>query len=722
MELPQRSATTPTLLSPRQYEDDASSIHSERSDLDTDSEDDKVLQTVRTSADIRAYDRSVLLEEEETHQLLTQEKRRMRSHKKALGFVQRPLQQLLSPSFTSLPQLRTDRNKQWRKHQGRDEGKMESSRVKVEEDGSLMFEMEEGVLKTEILTPSSSDNEENIESDRQGLLGLHEVRNQRNRWRTWSLKYFLIAAGLSLLVVLVWKISLDQKTKSHQNLLSNGTALFAPTTILISLDGFRADFLQRGITPRLNTLVKEGVSPHYMRPSFPSVTLPNHYTMVTGLHPESHGIVSNNFWDEKLKEEFSFTHPSAMETKWWHGEPIWVTAEKQGVKTAVHMWPGSEAHIMGIDPSYLDRYNGKLPLQDKAKRVLELLDKPGKENGAAEDRRPQFIAAYVPNVDVDGHKYGPNSTEIRTTIAEVDHMLDNIFVGLEQRNLTNIVNVVIVSDHGMATTDISRMIQLEDLIDINKIQQIDGWPLYGLHPKGDLIELYKALSESTSSNENYDVYLRDKNMPKRYHFSNNHRIAPLWIIPKTGWAIVTKKDFDIEDSKAKGLQYHPRGLHGYDNEHPLMRAIFIARGPAFPQAPHTRLEPFQNIEVYNIICDSLKLAPRPNNGTIRLHSLPISLDQFDTTPEIPQDPEDRISPTATHESIHLTPMPTLETSTILSPTQPTVSEITEIPETSAESDVDLKWITDKQKELWGWFKGSTVRLKNWWDQLVSESK
>jgi predicted AlkP superfamily pyrophosphatase or phosphodiesterase len=383
-------------------------------------------------------------------------------------------------------------------------------------------------------------------------------------------------------------------------LLSNGSSSFAPTTILISLDGFRADFLRRGITPTLNGFIAEGVSPKYMLPSFPSVTFPNHYTLVTGLHPESHGVVGNSFWDPDLEEEFYYTDPArSMQPKWWlGGEPLWVTAEKQNVRTAIHMWPGSEAHIT-LEPTFLDKYNGTELLSRKVVRILELLDTEALQ-------RPQLIAAYVPVVDTAGHLHGPNSTEIRTTIASVDEMLHDLFAGLNQRNLTEIVNIVVVSDHGMASTSVDRLVQLDDLIDLELVEHIDGWPLYGLRPKdpNDLHLLYDQLKAESIQTPNFDVYLRDQNMPDRYHFSSNQRIAPLWVIPKTGWAIVHKKDFDVHEAKLKGEIYHPKGLHGYDHEHPLMRAIFVARGPAFPHEPNSKLDVFRKCAraPANIIC------------------------------------------------------------------------------------------------------------------------
>lgn len=408
------------------------------------------------------------------------------------------------------------------------------------------------------------------------------------------MKFTIIVAAIAALFCVLafgaYRVtSTSRRLGPVAGLLSNGSSSFAPTTILISLDGFRADFLRRGITPTLNGFIAEGVSPQYMLPSFPSVTFPNHYTLVTGLYPESHGVVGNSFWDPKLEEEFYYTDPArSMQPKWWlGGEPLWVTAEKQNVRTAIHMWPGSEAHIT-MEPSFLDKYNGTELLSRKVVRILELLDTEALQ-------RPQFIAAYVPVVDAAGHLYGPNSTEIRTTIASVDEMLHDLFAGLDQRNLTEIVNIVVVSDHGMASTSTDRLVQLDDLIDLELVEHIDGWPLYGLRPKdpNDLHLLYNQLKAESIQNPNFDVYLRDQDMPERYHFSKNERIAPLWVIPKTGWAIVHKEDFDVHEAKLRGETYHPKGLHGYDHEHPLMRAIFVARGPAFPHEPNSKLDVFR---------------------------------------------------------------------------------------------------------------------------------
>lgn len=195
------------------------------------------------------------------------------------------------------------------------------------------------------------------------LTVLFSQRPQRVSWLKLALVFAAIFVIFLIFLLGAYKASTPfRTTKPSSALLSNGTALFAPTTILISLDGFRADFLNRGLTPTLNKFIAEGVSPQYMLPSFPSVTFPNHFTLVTGLYPESHGIVGNTFWDPELQEEFYYTHPSvSMRPEWWNAEPLWMAAEKQGIKTAIHMWPGSEAHIGGVEPTILDKYNGSEP-------------------------------------------------------------------------------------------------------------------------------------------------------------------------------------------------------------------------------------------------------------------------------------------------------------------------------------------------------------------------
>lgn len=343
-------------------------------------------------------------------------------------------------------------------------------------------------------------------------------------------------------------------------------------------------------------------------------------------------------------------------------------------------------------------------------RLLHWLDLPGpKDPGAsASTPRPQLLAAYVPDIDKDGHAFGPNSTYIRSTIREVDGMIGSLFAGLEERNLSSVVSVVVVSDHGMATTSNTRLIQLEDLVDTALIEHTDGWPLYGLRPYNQsetkLDEIYQGLlskSQEPQYKGKFDVYLR-RTMPERWHFSQNNRIAPLWIVPKAGYAIVQKHEFDLSVALDRGDVYAPAGLHGYDHEHPLMRAIFLAKGPAFPHPEGSSVAPFQNIEVYNIICDSLGIEPRPNNGTLRLPLKATGLHDLDSIQDIPDDP-----PPIDHVANMLLPptVPEPQTSSqSFNPDPP--ARVSEKEQTATKTGDETtswrQWLNDKFEKIKGW--------------------
>ena len=566
-------------------------------------------------------------------------------------------------------------------------------------EGEVMFEMERG------FRDSSSRSSVELNETKQW-----DVERRPPRRGRLALIHVLIVLLFIGLAYGAFKAS-KRKPSFMAQTFWNGTHTFKPTTILISLDGFRADFLNRGLTPAMSAFIASGVSPRYMLPSFPSVTFPNHFTLVTGLYPESHGIVSNQFWDPALQEEFFYTDVKiSMQPKWWTAEPIWVTAENQGVRTAIHMWPGSEAHIPDIEPTYLDKFNESELLTRKVDRLLNWLDLPGDEDTAAGEKRPQLLFSYVPNVDADGHLYGPNSTEIRATIADVDSMLTMLMEGLLNRNLTEIVNLVIVSDHGMATTSTKRLIQLDDLIDMSLVDHIDGWPLRGLrlkHPARDVPILYKKLLEESAKTEAFDVYTRET-MPERYHFSNNDRIAPLWVVPKAGWGVVERPDFDVATALEAGETFHPEGMHGYDHEHPLMRAIFVARGPAFPHPPNSRVAEFQNTEVYNIVCDSVGVKPHPNNGTLQLPLKTDGLHSDDGAPQL-DTPEDASNEEETEGVSTSLPVP--------SQSGDTNGSVTGEPDAETEETRP-----DSKAEWWKFIHDQLQKAKDWAKQFIDSIK
>lgn len=666
------------LLSRKSYDDDAASIGSKEAD------DPSV--DGRTSQELKQRDREVFEDDyEESIETATS------SQKKGLARIFRDAGGNGDTSEKK-PMRPSKRHRERRRRRG-------------QEESELMYEMEEGGEASQSPSREGTPSRGSSESDLHRL-GIIQGDQKRTKKRRRFLHACIHISIIGLFVVLVWaayRATLSTRPSIALAALSNGTSTFLPTTILISLDGFRADFLQRGLTPTLNAFIQEGISPLYMLPSFPSVTFPNHYTMVTGLYPESHGVVGNTFWDPALQEEFYYTDPAkSMQAKWWGGEPLWATAEKQGVRSAVHMWPGSEAHILGIEPSSMDKYNGDESLENKVGRILSFVDEP-------DATRPQLIMAYVPVIDSDGHLYGPNSTEIRQTISDVDDMLQSVFMGLTQRNLSDIVNVVVVSDHGMATTDVTRLIQLEELVNVDEIEHIDGWPLYGLRPKNmnDLNRIYTELKVEAKEHPAVDVYLRDTDMPARYHFQHNERIAPLWIIPKAGWAIVTREEFDVAEGLKTGAVYHPRGLHGYDHEHPLMRAIFVARGPAFPHKKGSRVEVFQNTEVYNIICDSVGIQPVPNNGTLRLPLKPVGLHSDPDAPK-PSTPTDPVPPTQ--------------------PTQPEKPDLSDIPDDEGggkKEEIGEILDSDLAEGKEGAYDSDSpdkIQPMTWWQWLISKWK
>lgn len=307
-----------SLLSPIGYDDDASSIHS-RSDQDTDSDDDQLLSRARNSRELRAHDRIVLMEEEEMDRLVIDSRKKSERERRGSGLaVPNPLKmfgrrgsigQSSSSANNSSENLASEKRDTRRTRRQKKKQRL-LEHADHGEDGELMYEMEEGGMKEGSSTGDSSEREDSGDLDRRQLNMMANAKAERGRsWRRWVFIHTLIAIGFAILVLTAWKLSKNRKSVSiHQKLVSNGTALFAPTTLIISLDGFRADFLQRGLTPRLNTFVKEGVSPKWMHPSFPSVTFPNHYTLATGLYPESHGVVGNTFWDPELKAEIGRAH------------------------------------------------------------------------------------------------------------------------------------------------------------------------------------------------------------------------------------------------------------------------------------------------------------------------------------------------------------------------------------------------------------------------------
>jgi len=377
-----------------------------------------------------------------------------------------------------------------------------------------------------------------------------------------------------------------------------------PTVILVSLDGFRDDYLAKYKPENLELLARQGVKAKWLIPSFPSKTFPNHYTIATGLYPQNHGIVENNIYDQEFKAFFSSSKREEVENgRWWLGEPIWVTAEKQGQRAASFFFPGTETEIAGKRPTYWKTYDAKIPNEQRVNTILSWLDLPRAE-------RPTLLTLYFSDVDDAGHAFSPDSIETRNAVIKVDGEIGRLIKGLEARNVFQQVNLIIVSDHGMATVRPGSVILLDKLFDTKLAERIIWTPeIVSIFPRpGKEGEIYSALK--TKLPPQAKIY-RKAEIPERFHYRNSPRIAPLLVLPDEGWALINRQRLD--EMKKRGDLQRLRGGHGYDNQLESMRAIFIAHGQAFKEGKV--VEPFENIHIYNIMTKILGLMPAKNDGS-----------------------------------------------------------------------------------------------------------
>lgn len=369
-----------------------------------------------------------------------------------------------------------------------------------------------------------------------------------------------------------------------------------PVTILVSIDGFRPDYLDRGITPRMSKLRAEGVFAR-MRPSFPTKTFPNHNTIVTGLRPDHHGIVGNNMIDPvRPGQIFSLGDPKqSLDPFWWEtAEPIWITAEKQGVRTATAFWPGSEVEIHKARPQDWLHYDKNLTNVQRINTVLDWLRRPAAI-------RPKLVTMYMDTVDTVGHRSGPDSPEVNAAIAEVDARIGDLVDGAVTLGVP--INIVIVADHGMAPISDQRTIQLDDLIDRPSYIAVETGPYAAIEPvTGTDDRVYDALLKP----QQHMTCYRKENLPKRLQYGTNVRVAAIVCLAEPGWMILS------------GPPQYPvaGGMHGWDNLMPEMDATFLANGPAF--AKGKTLPIFDNVDVYALLASLAGVKPLPNDGTPHL--------------------------------------------------------------------------------------------------------
>jgi predicted AlkP superfamily pyrophosphatase or phosphodiesterase len=370
-----------------------------------------------------------------------------------------------------------------------------------------------------------------------------------------------------------------------------------PILILISLDGWRWDYLDRAKAPNLRKLAAAGVRAEGLIPSFPTKTFPNHYTIVTGLSPEHHGIVSNTIVDRTIgPDRFTMTSATAKDARWWGGEPLWVTAIRQGRRASILFWPGSEAPIGGMRPNDWIPYSDAFPNRERVERMLTWLARP-------EAERPAFATLYFSDVDSVGHRSGPDSPAVLAAADELDALLGTLVAGVDKLGLAARTNYVIVSDHGMAQLSDDRTIFVDDYIDPATVEIVEMSPVLQILPRSaSADEAYRALKAKHPA---LAVYKREE-LPEHLHYRSHARIPPIVALADDGWTIALRSRNVVRLVTQRG------GDHGYDPKHRSMLGLFIASGPAFRKGE--TVPAFENIHVYELMCRALGLTPALNDG------------------------------------------------------------------------------------------------------------
>nr|XP_046262008.1 glycerophosphocholine cholinephosphodiesterase ENPP6 isoform X2 [Scatophagus argus] len=337
--------------------------------------------------------------------------------------------------------------------------------------------------------------------------------------------------------------------------------LAARPLLVFLIDGFRYDYMDDLHTlPGFRELVNNGVKVDYMTPDFPSLSYPNYYSLMTGRHCDVHQMTGNYMWDNASKKEFLIgTNPDSRLPLWWNGsEPLWVTLQKLGKKVFMYYWPGCEVEILGVRPSFCEKYvynPSEKNLTDSIVNALNVLSS-GKAGMAA---------IYYEKIDVEGHHFGPDSHQVRTAVLQLDLAMQTLHSKIREKNMVNQLNILLFSDHGMTKIQwMEKVIELDKYINISDIvKMMDRGPVVSLWPKDN-------------------------------KYQENKARLPYW-----------KND--------SGETSWQNGWHGYDNEFLDMRGFFLATGPDFKQ--NVRAAPIRAVDVYNVMCWVLGVEPLPNNGS-----------------------------------------------------------------------------------------------------------
>jgi predicted AlkP superfamily pyrophosphatase or phosphodiesterase len=365
--------------------------------------------------------------------------------------------------------------------------------------------------------------------------------------------------------------------------------------VLISFDGFRWDYAARTETPNFERLARNGVTAERLIPGFSSKTFTGHYSIATGLYPGHHGIISNTMRDPRWPEVFRLSDRQELEKeRWWGGEPIWVTVKRHGLRAGSYFWPGSEGPVQGVRPDWWFPYDAAVSWDARVTAALDWLTQPA-------PTRASFVALYFEEPNDAGHTYGPDAPETMAATRRADAILGQLLEGLATRHVE--ATVIVVSDHGMAQTDVSRVIVLDDYVSLRPDELLEHGALAQIYPQaGREAEIARALE---GAHPELAVYRRGAT-PAHLHLFDNPRVAPLVLVPTAGWEVVPRSAPGAEPPRITA------GDHGSDPSHPDMHGIFYAAGPGI--MPGRRLGAVEQVDVYALICRLLGIEPAPNDG------------------------------------------------------------------------------------------------------------
>lgn len=364
-------------------------------------------------------------------------------------------------------------------------------------------------------------------------------------------------------------------------------------TVIISLDGFRWDYTQWYDTPFLDRMAQEGVEAALI-PSYPSKTFPNHYTLATGLYPDHHGIIGNKFINRATGKKFSLSNREVKhDARYYGGEPIWLTAQRQGLRTAVFYWPGSDVAVQGKYPDKYFNYDQepRLTFGQRIDGILKQLRRP-------EAKRPQLIMAYFEQPDHNGHVYGPQAKQTRIAVMEIDKLISNLYERIQKLPISDNVNFIVVSDHGMTLTMPEKHIDARQYLKKEWYYDIEGDAPANIYVREGCAD---SICQALQGVDHIRVWHRTE-VPYYLHYGTNENVGDVVIDTELGWLFSDKK-----------AEYG--GTHGYDPSYNDMHALFRAVGPAFK---HISLPHFPNVDVYPLLCHLLGIEPAPNDGSLNI--------------------------------------------------------------------------------------------------------